>query len=89
MTSTPETAIERRRRLDRQRKRRKREANPRCKPAPPLATGSRHPGHNGRAFTVFFDDATIDKLRTIAARKAISFGEQIRTFVEWGLDNGY
>jgi hypothetical protein len=39
-----------------------------------------------RAIAVTFDGDTFDAIRARAIREGTSFGEQVRTLVEWGLE---
>jgi hypothetical protein len=39
-----------------------------------------------RKIAINFDEDTFETIRAMAAQGGVSFGEQVRTLVEWGLE---
>lgn len=55
----------------------------------PLAKGSTKPGRAGLEFGVVFSEDDAKEIKTFATEHNVSFGEAVRTLVEWGLDSFY
>ena len=47
----------------------------------------RRPVTWGRRAVVIFDDETFDRIRQLALNDGVSFAEQVRILVQWGMDS--
>lgn len=53
----------------------------------PIARGCRDPRFPGYlGIVVRLDEETFQQVRDLAERRGTSFGEQVRTLIEWGLE---
>ena len=53
----------------------------------PPARGVRSPGRRDLQAVCAFDPETFEEIRNLATRAGISFREQVRLLVEWGLED--
>jgi hypothetical protein len=65
---------------------RKRPARQRPTGQRPVAEGFRFANRSGRRFALVFDETMAAQVRAAALTNNMSFNEQIRTFVQWGLE---